>query len=44
MNNKAQFDSIHPFSIVLAIFGGIFGVYLADRMFAGIVLKIIVFA
>lgn len=42
MNSKAQFE-FHPFSIVGGLLGGFFGVFLADRMFAGLMMKLIVF-
>jgi len=43
MNTKAQME-LHPFAFAGGLFGGILGVYMANSMMAGAVMKIAVFA
>lgn len=42
MDKKAQME-INPLAFILGILGAFFGVYMADKMYAGIGMKITVF-
>ncbi len=43
MNNKAQME-IHPLALAMGVLGGVLGVYMANSMMAGTVMKIVIFA
>jgi hypothetical protein len=45
MNKKAQlFEEIHPVALIMGILGGLLGVYMANSMGAGLLMKLVILA